>query len=88
MENKEMMTKSHSEVNSFKSELYKLRNELERLIEGQTVIREDIADNKQQLSLSFKQIQRNLNKDVESQARYCLTLDSLLDFLLPNSKGL
>jgi hypothetical protein len=69
MENKGMMSKSNFEVNSFKSELYKLRSELERLIEGQTVIREDIADNKQHLSLSFKQIQRNLNKDVESQAR-------------------
>merc|ERR1712066_1128250 len=69
MENKDMMMESNIQANSIKSGLYKLINELERLVEGQTVIREDIADNKQQTSLSFKQIQDNLNKGLERQAR-------------------
>jgi hypothetical protein len=81
IDHNDMALKSNAQQNALRLEINKvLRNEVERLMDGQTVIREDMADINQRSIMSFRDIQQNLSRIIANLANERLTKSSV-----PNS---
>jgi len=60
----DLAIKSNSQFNALRLEINKMKSEVETLLDGQMVIREDLADNKEKSSTSFRDICKFLSKIV------------------------
>lgn len=60
MNHNDLAVKTSAHQNALRVEMSKIRNEVDRLIEGQMVIREDMADINEKSLNSFQKVQNNL----------------------------
>merc|ERR1712156_153472 len=54
--------KNNAQFNALRLDIGKMKSEVEALLDGQMVIREDLADNKEKSSMSFKDIRDFFSK--------------------------
>jgi len=64
MGHNDLAIKSNAQFNALRLEINKMKSEVETLLDGQMVIREDLADNKEKSSSSFRDICKFLSKIV------------------------